>query len=226
MQMFDVFLDPVALFKRVDERPHWFTPFIAVSLLTIFCTILLAPAIEQLTVAQLPEDVSAEMREQVLSSIKMSKYYGVFTIPLLILLKWSISAFILFGLAVVVGADLSYRKTLSVLAYSSVVAALEILLNTVVIYLRGLKNVQSPSDLQAIIASPAYFLSTNAPPALRVVLEGMSVFSLWYFFLLAVGLGMTSRLNKQEVALVTILLWVLQTGLLAGFALLFVPQTS
>lgn len=220
MRTLDILFDPVDLFKRLNERPNWLTPFVIVTLLAVLSTALLAPVMEQLAIKQMPEDVSVELQEQMLSSIMLSKYYGIAIVPIVVLLKWSVSAFLLFGAAILVGADTSYRKALSVLGHASIITALDALANVAVIYLRGVETIQSPSDIRATVVSPAYLLSASAHPAFRVALENLNLFSLWYFALLGIGLYMTARLSKLQSLFVVGILWILQTGFLVGLALI------
>jgi hypothetical protein len=72
----DIFFAPTTLFKRLDERPSWLSPFVIVTLLVILSAMLLAPVMESLAIRQMPEDLSAEMQDRIISSIKFSKYYG------------------------------------------------------------------------------------------------------------------------------------------------------
>jgi len=216
----DIFLDPVDLFKRLDLRPTWLGPFIIVASLGILGAFWMSPVMERLMIAQAPEGLSAEMHEQMMSSIKLSKYYGVVTTPIVVLLQWSVSAFLLFGVAILFGADTSYRKTLSVLGHASIITASYGAVNVAVIYLRGVETVQSPGAIRATVISPAYLLSASAHPALHVLLENLNPFSLWYFALLGIGLYLTARLSKRQSAFVVGILWILQTGFLAGLALI------
>ncbi|MGE0131586.1 MAG: YIP1 family protein [Blastocatellales bacterium] len=221
MRTLDILFDPADLFKRLNDRPNWLTPFVIVTLLAALSTALLAPVIEQLAIKQMPEGVSADLQERMLSSILLSKYYGIAIVPVVVLLKWSILAFLLFGVAILVGADTSYRKALSVLGHASIITSLDTLANVVVIYLRGVETIQSPSDIQATVVSPAYLLSASAHPAFRVALENLNLFSLWYFALLWMGLYQTARLSKLQSAFVVGVLWILQTSFLVILTLIF-----
>lgn len=221
MRTLDILFDPADLFKRLNDRPNWLSPFVIVTLLAILSTALLAPVMEQLAIKQMPEGVSAEFQERMLSSILLSKYYSIAIVPVIVLLKWSVSTFLLFGIAILVGADTSYRKALSVLGHASIVTALDALANVAVIYLRGLETIHSPNDIQATMLSPAYLLSASAHPAFRVALENLNLFSLWYFALLGIGLYLTARLSKLQSAFVVGVLWTLQTGFLVILTLVF-----
>jgi hypothetical protein len=226
MRTLDILFDPADLFKRLNERPNWLAPFVVVTLMAILSTMLLSPVLEHLALKQMPEGLSEELQEQMLSSIKLSKYYSVAVVPIVVLLKWSVSAFFLFGMVTLAGADTSYRKALSVLGHASVITALDALVTIAIIYLQGLETIQSPDDVRSMMVSPARMLSASAHPALRVVLENLNLFTIWFFILLGMGLYRTARLSKLQSALVAGVFWLLQTGFLIGSTLIFARMSA
>lgn len=221
MQTLEIFVDPLSLFSRVNKRPNWLVPFFIVALIAILCVPLSLPIIRHLVLLQMPEGAGPELQEQLLSSMKFSMYYGLIGTPVVILLKWSILAFSLFTILILSGADTSFRKTLSVLAHASIITTLDGLLNLCVTYARGISSIQSPDDMQTTVLSLNTFLNTRGSPVLHVVLDSLSVFSIWYFALLVLGVMATTRFNKTRSAFAVFMIWILQTGFLVGTTLLF-----
>jgi hypothetical protein len=103
----------------------------------------------------------------------------------------------------------------------SIVSALDSLAGVAVIYLLGTDASGPPGGAGPGTLSPAYFLCGDAHPALRAALENLTVFSVWGYALLALGIALTTRLTRGQSILVAGVVWGMQTAFLAGLALIF-----
>ncbi|PYT07941.1 MAG: hypothetical protein DMF60_06035, partial [Acidobacteria bacterium] len=107
MKALEVFFDPFNLFGRLNARPNWLIPFLIVAVTGVVSIFLMSPVLMHIVVRQIPEELSAEAQAQMISMIKVSRYYGILVSPLLLIVKWSISAFLLFSISVLFGADIT-----------------------------------------------------------------------------------------------------------------------
>ena len=221
MKLHEIFIDPAQAFSRIDERPNWLGPFLAASLVAMLTLLLSAPIGEHLALRYLPESAGEEVRAELFMMLRVSNYYGIAATPVLVLLKWSVLATLLFLMLILSGADISYRKTLALLGHASLVVSLDGLLSVLVMYARGISTIQSPADVQSTVLSLNTFLSAASHPALRAVLDSLGVFSLWYLVLLTFGVASVARLGRWRAALTVALLWGLQTLFVAGLATIF-----
>lgn len=226
MKLHEIFIDPAEAFSRIDEHPSWLGPFLVGSLVAIVTILLLAPIGQQLALRHLPNSAGEEVKAEMFKILRLSTYYGVAAAPILTLLKWSVLATLLFLFLILSGADISYRKTLALLGHASLVVSLDSLLSVLVMYLRGLDNILSPADVQSTVLSLSSFWGVALHPALRVVLDNLSVFMLWYLALLIFGVASVARLDRWRAALIVTLLWGLQTLFMAGIAMIFSRYTE
>ena len=212
MNTLDIFFEPASLFKNLNSRPTWLGPFLVVSLLVIVCTLLMFPVMEHLMLKQLPVGISAEQQAQMLSSLKMSRYIGLLSAPVTLLIKWSIFAFLLYAVTILFSSDFTYRKALAIMAHASIITALDSLIGIAILYLRGLDNIQSPKDLESLVWSLSWLFSAALHPAFRAILDSLTIFSLWYWIVLFLGVRLTTKLSKLEATAIITILWIIQTG--------------
>ncbi len=221
MSTLDVFFDPRTLFKELESRPQWLIPFIIVSVIAIICTLLMFPVMEHLMLRQMPEGLSVQQQTQMLSSLKMTRYIGLLSAPVVLLMKMGLMAFLLYGVTVLFSFDFTYRKALSILSHASIIAALDGLIMVATIYFRGMNEIQSPKDLGSAVLSLSWLFGATLHPAMRAVLDSLTFFSVWYWVLLFIGIKLTTKLSKVKAFLIVAILWGIQTGFSAGMAMIF-----
>ncbi|HKS27699.1 MAG TPA: YIP1 family protein [Pyrinomonadaceae bacterium] len=216
--MIDLLTDPFEFFNGLDRRPRWLGAFCVVVVLGMINVLLFAPLSERILLNQLAEGVISGTPDDVATWLKVSKYYGIAITPVFVLLKWSILAFVIFVASVLFGGETSFRKTLSVLANASIIMALDSLLSVSLIYLSGTENLRAPTDIRSTVLSLNNFLGNPYSPTLNVVFDNLSIFSIWFWCLLGVGVAATARLSKSSSALVVGLVWLVHTGFLVLMA--------
>ena len=163
----NLFLDPPALFNKLDKRPNWLVPFIIVVCLGAITTVLNGGIMQHLVGLQMPEGISEDLKQTVMDRARIASYFGIAIVPVLVLLKWSLSAFVLYSIMVLLGADVSYRKTLSILGHASIITALDTLLSVVVLYSNGLESIRKPDQIRLNLLSLDHLLNAAAHPAIE-----------------------------------------------------------
>lgn len=221
MKTFEVFFEPFNLFRRLNARPNWLRPFLIVAAAGVVSVFLMSPVLTQIVVRQIPEGLSAEAQEKVISMFKLSSYFGMLASPLLLIVKWSISAFLLFAVSVLFGVDITYRKVLSLLGHASIITALDNLLSIGVLYMRGIDTIQSAEDIQPTVLSLNHILGSSGHPVMRVFLESVNVLSVWYVIVLVLGMASMSQVSKKQSAMIVGLVWAIQTMFLVGMTMIF-----
>ncbi|PYT08095.1 MAG: hypothetical protein DMF60_05695 [Acidobacteria bacterium] len=221
MKALEVFFDPFNLFGRLNARPNWLIPFLIVALAGVVSIFLMSPVVMHVAVQQIPEGASAETQEQMLSMFKVWRYYGILISPLLLIIRWSISAFLLFSVSVLFGADITYRKVLSLLANASIIIALDNLLSIGVLYLRGVDTIKSMEDIQSTVLSLNHIFGSPGHPVMRVFLESINVLTVWYMIVLVLGMASLTKVSKKQSAVIVGLVWAMQTMFVIGLAMIF-----
>lgn len=226
MRALEVFFDPFNLFGRLNARPNWLIPFLIVVVAGVVSILLMSPVLMRITLRQIPEGMSAETQEQMISMMRLSKYYGILVSPLVVMLKWSISAFLLFSVSVLFGADITYRKVLSLLGHASIITALDNLLSILVLYLRGIDTIKSVEDIQSTVLSLNHLMGSTGHPVLRVFLESVNVLTVWYMIVLVMGMASMTTVSKKQSAAIVGVVWTLQTMFLIGLTIIFSHASS
>ena len=221
MKVLEIFFDPSAVFNRIQIRPNWLVPFVVAVLLGIASVFLISPTMELLFLRTAPPELTEEMKQRALEMIRYSRYFGVATTPLIILIKWTLTSFLLYAFAVLFGAETSFRKTLSVLAHASIISALESALSTLVLFINGAESIRSAQDIQPSLLSLGSMFSGDLNPAVQVLLQNLSILTFWYLGLLVVGMAITARMSRFRSAMVVASVWILQLGFVIGANLLF-----
>ncbi len=226
MKALEVFFDPFNLFGRLNARPNWLIPFLIVAAAGVLSIFLMSPVMMHIVERQIPEGLSAEAQAQMISMIKVSRYHGIVASPLLLIVKWSISAFLLFSISVLFGADITYRKVLSLLGHASIITALDNLLSIVVLYMRGIDTIKSMEDIQSTVLSLNHILGSSGHPVMRVFLESVNVLTVWYMIVLALGMASMTQVSRKQSAVIVGLVWAMHTIFLMGVATIFSHASS
>lgn len=226
MKALEVFFDPFNLFGRLNARPNWLIPFLIVAVAGVLSIFLMSPVMMQVMVRQIPEGLSAEAQEQMISMFEISRYYGVLVSPLIVIVKWSISAFLLFSISVLFGADITYRKVLSLLGHASIITALDNLLSIAILYMRDIDTIKSMEDIQSTVLSLNHILGSTGHPVMRVFLESVNVLNVWYMIVLVLGMASMTQVSRKQSAVIVGLVWAMQTIFLMVMAIIFSHASS
>lgn len=221
MKILEVVYDPSSLFTRIDLRPNWLVPYLLVVGLGIGGILVMSPVFTHIMLNQIPGAGSAEVQDGILRMVRFSKYYGMALTPVLVMLRWSILASLLYTFAVLFGADITYRKMLSVLGHASIITGIDGFLAAVVIRLRGIDTIRSVTDIHTTLLNFNYFIDSRDCPALWIPLENLSLLSIWYLSLLVWGVASVTHLSKAKSAIVVGMMWIVHTAFMIGAALMF-----
>jgi hypothetical protein len=209
----DFFFEPFRFFRRLGVDPGWVIPFLVSSLLAIATIAVATPLITHISIQQLPNPISSERQAELLSTISMSQYIGAVAAPIAQLLKLSLSAFVVWSLLILIEAEVSFRKVLSVLAYACLVPSFDRLAGILLNYAVPVESLDSAHKMRSTLLSLSSFLNTTGHPLFRTLCDSLSLLSIWYYFLLIVGLSAACSTRRMRSFIVVFILWLLQLGL-------------
>lgn len=231
MGLLEVFYAPEKLFEEVGKTSQWRLALIAVLLLTVATTIarsfvvspgdMVRSQIEGTRVAEQlgPEKIEQMVHDANSTSGQVRTYasgiIGAIVITLIV-------AALLFGLAQIASAGTSYKKILSVTAYSSF--AYGLVANFGGIIVLGMMSDPVGAEMTNLIKlNPTLFMDKAATSkALYSIASSFDLLSFWMIFLLALGISKVSvRMSLAKGVIIVLIPWVLYVLAKAGIATLF-----
>lgn len=218
LDLFRVLFSPTEVFERVREKPVWFVPAIALSVLITILNYVILPFRLASMAPQLAK--AAAQNPNAPAQIEKVQQIAVFASPIFVLLLFLIIAGVLWLLVTLLaGGDAKYRTLLSVTTYTALPAILLQVAGLIVLKMKGVEAVSSPLDLQPPLG--LNLLAPNVGGFTSGVLAGINPFAIWGMILTAIGIQVTHKTSKgaaYTVAIVAMLLGVLLGGLGAALA--------
>ena len=204
------FTSPKKLIAVIDaEGVGWWEPWIWASLLNMIIAYAVMPI--QIKLLELnPQDMTEEELRQTLDIMQRfpTKFLSMGSAPLMVLLAGGLFALISYIAVSILSEHANFRKYFTLYLYSSVIAAVGILLSNVFVRSKGLDNIRSVYDASFSIG-PAAFIDANSHKALFAVMSTLDVFSVWGFWFIWVGVAHIFRLTGRSALLVVIPVWLL-----------------
>ncbi|HZF10561.1 MAG TPA: YIP1 family protein [Thermoanaerobaculia bacterium] len=212
---------PVKTFRSLAQRPTWGVAFLAVYLLGSGLSLLSFQKVDfvagvKAQMAEQGRELPAGSEERIATVGKVLAITGILLFPAFLFLVPAI--YLVFNL---LGGELDYRRSLSVVVHASLPRALAALLSVPVVLSRNeisLKEIQGGG--LGLLHSNLSFLAPDAGPALRVLLTSCDLFTVWTLALTILGFHLVARVGKGTAAAVVLLFWLLVIGLFVGLALL------
>jgi hypothetical protein len=223
-----VYFEPTKTFEDINRKPTWLTVYILVSLLTVASLYILttrmdyemymrksiemSPASRFLTEEQIEEAVSRPPSA-------FQRYSGMVFAPAGIIVVYLALAGIFLLLFTLMGASLSFKKSLTISFWAMAPPAIIVtLLGILFMYLRD------PATLEINLANNVAsnlgpLVSSADSPVIHGLLSSIDVFSFWTIFLLSIGFAAISdrRLTTKKAATGILMLWGTYVLLKAGY---------
>lgn len=213
-----VLFSPTEVFERLREKPVWFVPALALSVLITILNYLALPFRMASMAPQLAK--AAAQNPNAPAQIEKIQQIAVFASPIFVLLLLLVVAGVLWLLVMLLaGGDGKYKTLLSVATYTALPSLLLQVAGLVVLKMKGVESVSSPLDLQPPLG--LNLIAPNVSGFLSGILAGINPFTIWGMVLTAIGIHVTHKTSKGSaytVAIVAMLLGVLLGGAGAAIA--------
>lgn len=214
----DTFIAPKKTFADIRRSANWLLPFL---LVTIVGWALVYVAEQRIGLQKLVEnDLHARPKQEAqfekatpevqAQQIKVTGIIYYVAIPVITLLIWVVMAALQFGtFKFVANADISYGKSLAVVAYAGLPLALRSLL-AIVSVLAG----ASPDGFtinNPIASNPGYFMNPADHPFWYFIGSQVDLFLLWTLALTAIGFATAGKVKMGTAFTIVIAWWVVIT---------------
>lgn len=219
------FFAPTDFFGALDAQPGWMKAFLLTAVLLMLTIGIAIPLVTHASMHQMSQ-LSAERQQEVLQAVHASQYIAILFAPIVHLLKLAIGAYVIWGISLLFGADLNFRKVLSLVSYASIIPVLDRVAGYPLNYLMGLNNIENSSQIRSTFLSASAFFDLSAHPALRSLLDSLDLFSFWYLALLVIGLSVIGRFSKSRSALIVGIFFAAQLAFTVGSTLLLARNTQ
>jgi|DewCreStandDraft_4_1066084.scaffolds.fasta_scaffold08256_5 hypothetical protein len=214
----EFFTSPGVYFDRLALRTHWLTPVVVVAAGTILLAWLMAPYSDRAMRYWLVEMAGPEAAQRP-EAFQETGIWGGLAAPLPLLGISLAQAALLMVIANVFTGRGSFRKMFSLVAHVSVFSLAASVFVYVVLFLRGLENIQSWADFKVPIGLNMIWAELG--PGMDALLNALNVFQAFTIGYLMIGVRRMCQCSRGHAALVTLTFSLLDLGCRISMAVLF-----
>jgi hypothetical protein len=222
-----IYFEPAKTFEDINRKPTWLTMYIVLAVLTAATMFVLMSRMDYATLmrkqmeaspfaSMIPEEQMEEIVNRPPTAFqRYSPYLGA---PFLIII-YLVFAAIFMLLFTLMGASLSFKKSLSVSFWAMGPPAIILtLLSMLFMYLRDPATLEV-NVVDNVASNLGMLVPASSSPVIHGILSSIDIFSFWTIFLLAVGFAAISdrRLTTKKAATGLFMLWGVYVLLKAGY---------
>jgi hypothetical protein len=204
--MFNAFVDPAGLAKRVPAKLFWVGPLVTVTIIAAVCSYLMMPFMMQLADVRIAQQsLAPDQLERAKSMTHMITQVIVFVIPVVGLLITLLLALLVSVTGSMVGLRTKFRDVFSIMAACSLISSLQFVATYVVLRSKG-DEITSQDQM-----TPPFGLDIfiNAHGPLYAILNFFSIFEIWYLVVLALTLSYFAGASKGKAFAAITPAWLL-----------------
>lgn len=206
-----VIASPAETMKNLIEKPRILYPILAVAFGMVLLYLIRFPLFSDYiknTVQTALSQTNAQLtQEQVDAAAKMAPYATLISTPINELLTWFISTAIIFGLIKLFKGQGNFKQYMSITGYAYTISLLYILLSLIVSFFSGELTINSSLALFAQSLKGSYIYG---------IMRGIDLFSIWYYAVIALGVGLASKISKSKAYIIVALVYIGQILLQAN----------
>jgi hypothetical protein len=208
--LMNIIVNPVKTFNQLKtEEKFPVTALIILLVLALIHLILFVPVnakVSELALSgmTMPEK-SMDMAVQMMHKLRYLTMIGGFVMYVVLLF---LHALILYVIALIFKANINYSKALRLIIYCFIVLVIGDLINTAIIYFKGIDNIENMYGIYSVGAN--MFTSVEKSGAtLYLFLSYINPFQLWFVLLLIIGVKLFSDSSWSKSAIVCLIYWLI-----------------
>jgi Yip1-like protein len=209
--MFNAFVDPIGLAKRVKAKLFWLWPLITICIVYIVMGYLMLPYTMQLVDFSMQQRAATQSipPERMETARNMAHTFSqvgiaftpVFVVGILALLAWLVVV-----TGSMVGLRAKFRDVFSLMAACSLITSLQVIATYIVVRTKG-DEIQSPEQLMAPFGADIFIQDVHG--ALLGFLNFFSIFEIWYLVILGLALAYLTGSSKGKAFAAITPAWVI-----------------
>jgi hypothetical protein len=204
--LWKVLIEPKATFEGLRERAPWVLPWaLGVLLILVFTysawPLLMDAQIEHIRMNErLPEGARDAAIARVMETRESPVIWQVAIGPVFATIAALIATGVWLGIGnVLLGGNANFKKIWSMFNYAGMTAFVSLLIKWAMMAMKGSAEVHTSLALLAPDLNPTGYLFR--------ALDGIDVFSIWFFTLIGFGLATMCRVSTQKAMTVTFVVW-------------------
>jgi hypothetical protein len=206
--LWKVLLEPKATFEGLRERAPWILPLaLGIVLIVVFTysawPMLMDAQIERIRMNEgIPEGARNAAIAQVQATRDTPVLWQVAIGPVAATIFALLATGIWLGVGnVLLGGNANFKKIWSMFNYAGMVGVVSLLIKWAMMAMKGSADVHTSLALLAPDLNPTGYLYR--------ALDGVDVFSIWFFILIGFGLAAMCRVKTQKAMTVTFVVWAI-----------------
>jgi hypothetical protein len=223
-----VFFEPKKTFEDINRKPSWFGIFLILCALVLVSMYVLQTRMDHETYMRKALQMNAFTRnlpeEQVQKIVTQpqgafQRYSQYVFAPVGVLLTYLVTAGVLLLIFVLLGAAITFKKSLAVAIWGMAPPGIVVtLLGILFMYVKDPETLDL-NPAQNIASNLGMLVSSKEHPALSSLLSSLDLFSFWTIFLLATGYVAISdrKLTMGKAVAAIVAMWAIWVLGKAGF---------
>jgi hypothetical protein len=216
---FEVLHSPEIAFQREFPRPSYLVPLCVLGIMGICISVLQSPV--QMEWMRLQLEAVGMPADQVRARLEMlsrSNVMAALLTPVLLFLRWLLLASMLWLTAAVFLDTLTYRKVLSIVAFSYLPILGRDAVSCMVLLLRGEDALRHGDGMTVALGLNLLFPSMPLPWS--ALAGSVSIFEVWFVTLLVVGISKATPARPSLALAIVMPTWLIAVVLQAALATL------
>ena len=191
----NIFIDPAEAAKQMDGKFAWVPPVVLQSIAAIIAGMMMSPIAISVMRSNPPGNLSGEQLQKALDMMEIMSKAQLVIAPLMVLAMTALVALVLFAAASVMDAKGTFGRLFTFAAHAGLVLTVAQIAMVIVLKFKG--EISSMKEL-APSFGPDMFLGEGASGLLIGFCKFFSLFNIWYFVVLVVGLAALLNIPKGK----------------------------
>lgn len=201
----DIFVDPFKVFARIDAGLSWWKPFVLVTVVATALSYLMLPFQKRLIELN-PRGMGEAQLQQAVDGFDKFAPLTLVTVPVFLIIVYLVLAGIVHLAINIMSTRSSYKKTLSLVSFCGIITIIEQIISTAVLRVRGVESVESAADMKFSLSLAP--LVGGGEGFFNAVLQSLSVFQIWYYVVLVLGIAAIFKLTRKAAIIPALPLWI------------------
>jgi hypothetical protein len=207
----DIFVDPVKVFARIDAGLSWWKPFVLVTVVSTILSYLMLPFQKRLIELN-PRGMGEEQLQQAVDGFSKFAPLTLITVPVFLIIVYLVLAGIVHLAVNIMSTRSSYKKTLSLVSFCGIITLVEQIISTAVLRMRGVESMESAADMKFSLSLAP--LIGEGKGLLNAVLQSLSVFQIWYYVVLVLGIAAIFKMTRKAAIVPALPMWIISVLML------------
>lgn len=207
----DILADPFKVFARIDAGLAWWKPYVFLTVVSMALGYFMLP-FQRRMIELNPRGLSEEQLQRAVEGFGKFAPVTLIFVPIVLVITYLILAGIVHLVINIMSSRSNYKKTLSLVVFCGVITLLEQIIGVVVLRMRGVESIESAEDLRFSLSLAP--LVGNGKGLLDAVLQSLSVFQIWYYVVLILGIAAIFKISRKQAIIPAVPIWIVSVLLL------------